>query len=188
MKNNPIIAAVIMIIAALKGCTAGGNTDDMSLFTKKYDLHFDSSGFESEKTRYAAGEEVTVRYDIIATDTDYHFYSDDVEFTQDYDGGYVFTFTMPDHDVTLNVESHNSMEYIPDDKAEATLSFDSFDGGGPEFTVRLSDESLVAYQYKTRYASSGHNDSKRHLNMPNGNHKLKEHNCLSVMLGAASTE
>lgn len=54
------------------------------------------------------------------------------------------------------------MEYIPDDTGknagESTLSFDSFDGGGPDFTVRLSDESLVTYQYKTRYASSDHGE------------------------------
>lgn len=30
---------------------------------------------------------------------------------QDFDGGYVITFVMPEHDVTLNAESRNSMEY-----------------------------------------------------------------------------
>ena len=80
----------------------------------KYKLNLDDSFFESEKTMYAPGEKVTVRYDIIATDTDYSFYSDDVDFEQSYDGGYVFTFIMPDHDVTLKVESHNTMEYEPE--------------------------------------------------------------------------
>jgi rhodanese-related sulfurtransferase len=74
-------------------------TDD----TVKYKLTFNRCGFESEKIEYAAGEKVTVRYDIIATDTDYLFFSDDVDFKQDYDGGYVFTFVMPEHDVALNV-------------------------------------------------------------------------------------
>ncbi len=84
---------------------------------QKYKLHFDSSGFQSRKTEYAAGEKVTVYYDLIATDTDYHFWLDDesVEMKQDYDErhGYVFTFRMPDHDVTLHEESRNSMMYIP---------------------------------------------------------------------------
>ena len=55
---------------------------------------------------------------MIATDTDYSFYtdSDDVKLKQDYDNdhGYIFTFTMPAHDVKLSVRSRNSMEYIPD--------------------------------------------------------------------------
>ena len=79
---------------------------------QKYTVNFDGGFFESKRTQYAAGEKVTVRYDIIATDTDYHFYiDDDVEMNQDFDGGYVFTFIMPDHDVTLHEESYNSMVY-----------------------------------------------------------------------------
>ena len=76
----------------------------------KYTVNFDGAFFESKRTQYYAGEKVTVRYDII--DTDYHFYiDDDVEMKQDFDGGYVFTFIMPDHDVTLHEESYNSMVY-----------------------------------------------------------------------------
>ena len=84
---------------------------------QKYKLHFEGYGFQSSKTEYAAGEQVTVYYDLIATDTDYRFWLDDesVKMKQDYDDrhGYVFTFTMPDHELTLHVSSHNSMEYIP---------------------------------------------------------------------------
>ncbi len=83
---------------------------------QKYRLIFDGYGFEARKTEYAAGETVTVTYDFIATDTDYHFYIDeDVEMKQGYDNarGYVFTFRMQAHDVTLHVESHNSMMYVP---------------------------------------------------------------------------
>ena len=91
----------------------------LSLFgcgMQKYKLNYDGYGFESRKTEYAAGEKVTVYFDFIATDTDYNFtIDDDVDMKQNYDNkhGYVFTFTMPDHDVTLSVESHNSMMYIP---------------------------------------------------------------------------
>lgn len=83
----------------------------------KYKLHFEGYGFQSSKTEYAAGEQVTVYYDLIATDTDYRFWLDDesVKLKQDYDdrNGYVFTFIMPDHELTLHVSSRNSMEYIP---------------------------------------------------------------------------
>ena len=84
---------------------------------EKHRLTFDSDGFSSKKTEYAAGEKVTVIFDwrYIGTDTDYRFYSDDVTFEQDFEPqkGYIFTFTMPDHDVTLHEESRNSMIYDP---------------------------------------------------------------------------
>ena len=83
----------------------------------KYRLDFGGSGFQSRKTSYAAGETVTVYFDGIATDTSYRFWLDDdsVEMEQTYDAehGYIFTFSMPDHDVTLYRESHNTMEYVP---------------------------------------------------------------------------
>ncbi len=80
---------------------------------QKHKLIFDDYGFESKKTEYAAGEKVTVYYDFIATDTDYYFRADDgsVDLDRDYDPrhGFVLTFTMPDRDVTLYADSHNSM-------------------------------------------------------------------------------
>lgn len=91
---------------------------------QKYKLQFDGSGFESKKTAYAAGDRVSVYYGMIATDTDYHFYIDaDVSMTQDYDDdrGYVLTFVMPAHDVTLRVESNNSMEYMQGETMRVTF-------------------------------------------------------------------
>ena len=103
-KRIVFILAGVLCMLAIFGC--GG---------QKYKLNFDGYGFESKKTEYAEGEKVTVRFDLIATDTDYSFFiNDDVDMKQDYDGGYVFTFTMPAHEVTLRVESRNSMEYIPE--------------------------------------------------------------------------
>ena len=85
---------------------------------EKYHLTFDSDAFSSKKTQYAAGEKVTVIYDYryIGTDTDYGFYSDDVDFKQDFESrkGYIFTFTMPDHDVHFSHSAHNSMTMDPD--------------------------------------------------------------------------
>ncbi len=84
---------------------------------QKYKLHFDGYGFQSRRSAYAAGETVTVYYGPLATDTDYRFWLDDesVKLTQGYDErhGYVFTFTMPAHELTLHAEHRNSMEYVP---------------------------------------------------------------------------
>lgn len=84
---------------------------------EKHKLVFDSFGLASERMEYAVGEKVKVTYDFIATDTDYYFHiDDDVKMTREYDGlhGYIFTFEMPDHDVTITVESHNTMTAFPD--------------------------------------------------------------------------
>ena len=98
-----LIAAAAFLL--LPGC--GG---------EKYRLSFENSGFEAPKEMYAPGERVKVTYNLIGTDTDYTFYSDDVEFKQDYDPkqGYILRFVMPDHDVTLGVNSYSSMTYLPE--------------------------------------------------------------------------
>ena len=103
-----LLAGLLLLTSLAGGC--GG---------EKYRLNFDGYGFESKRTEYAAGEKVTVYYDLIATDTDYTFTIDeDVEWKRDYDNahGYIFRFTMPAHDVTISVESRNSM--LPDPDAQ----------------------------------------------------------------------
>jgi|GEM_PF-557228 len=101
-KQLILMISVVIMMFALFGCGR-----------PKYKLNLDSSGFQSRKTQYRAGETVTVYFDAIATDTNYRFRLDDssVEMTQSYDAGhgYVFTFTMPDHEVSLSCESYNSM-------------------------------------------------------------------------------
>ena len=44
------------------------------------------------------------------------------------------------------------------DSGKAILSFDSFDGGGPEFNVILDDESIVSYESKKEYTNADHED------------------------------
>lgn len=70
-------------------------------------------GFESEKSSYAAGEEVTVTYSWLATDTDYSIFCDADDVKKGFDEGYVFSFIMPERDVTFWMESRNTMEYKP---------------------------------------------------------------------------
>ena len=40
----------------------------------------------------------------------------------------------------------------------ATLSFDSFDGGGPEFNVVIADEDIVSYTGKAKYYDADHEE------------------------------
>ncbi|MBE6017901.1 MAG: hypothetical protein E7233_09930 [Lachnospiraceae bacterium] len=116
------IMAGVMSMSVMAGC-----------FKEKHKLIFDGYGFESKRTEYAAGEKVTVYYDLIGTDTDYRFTIDeDVKMKQDFDNkhGYIFTFKMPDHDVTISVESHSSMMYDPNanQPVPADPATDPFDG------------------------------------------------------------
>ena len=124
-----IILIGVMIVLSLSGCGR-----------KKYTLNYDGYGFESKRMKYEAGETVVVRFDNFATDTDYHFYiDDDVDMNTSFDGGYVFTFTMPAHDVTLHKESHNSMEYIPD---SVPVEYETADGFMRSFLL-ASDRDLI---------------------------------------------
>ena len=77
--------------------------------TPRYKVTF-SPCFFSEKTEYEPGEQVTVKYPYIATDTSYNFYADAddmrVECT---DSVATIRFTMPDHDVEVYCTSRNTM-------------------------------------------------------------------------------
>lgn len=71
--------------------------------------------FENVKDSYKAGERVKINFPFVATDTDYSFFIDGEALNGSYDEqkGYVFEFTMPDHDVNITFESKNSMVYTP---------------------------------------------------------------------------
>ena len=62
------------------------------------------------KDSYRAGEQVTLIYPFIATDTDYSFSVDGADYKLNYtDRGYELSFVMPDHEVSVNVSWRNSM-------------------------------------------------------------------------------
>ena len=85
----------------------------MSLFKKyKVDYCGREQDFSNAKRSYRPGERVRLIYGIIATDTDYSFSVDGKPVSPGYsdDKGFIIEFTMPDHDVTITVESRNTME------------------------------------------------------------------------------
>ncbi|MCR5596089.1 MAG: hypothetical protein K6G12_09585 [Lachnospiraceae bacterium] len=115
-KTIKLILCLLGIMLMIFGLTACGK--------QKYKLNLDPGFDKPKKTSYAAGETVTVYLSLIATDTDYSFYldSDDVKLSQSYEDkhGYVLSFTMPEHDVTLHYDAKNSMVYDPEaSEAEA---------------------------------------------------------------------
>ena len=133
----------------------------------KYKLHFEGYGFQSSKTEYAAREQVTVYYDLIATDTDYRFWLDDesVKLKQDYDDshGYVFTFTMPDHELTLHVSSRNSMEYIP----TVSVSFQNEVAEADVWLLPQTEENLKTSLWGTPSAGALEKGASAELTLTN---------------------
>lgn len=85
----------------------------MGLFREKYKVDYNGQkfSFKNAKDKYRAGEKVTLYYWLIATDTDYSFSVDGAELSLGYDDnkGYVLSFIMPDHDVSVHCFSRNSM-------------------------------------------------------------------------------
>lgn len=139
------LISAVLLFAGFKGCGAA-----------EYRLTFDGYGLESEKRSYAEGEKVTVTYAMVATDTDYTFFtdSDDVNLQQEFDGrhGYVFTFTMPGHDVKISVKSRNSMERDPYANPPGPS-----DPGSPGNCIQ--NEKLLFDYYEATAASVGGDES-----------------------------
>lgn len=82
------------------------------MFAQKYKVNYNprKSCFSNAKDSYRAGEQVTLIYPFIATDTDYRFSVDGADYRVDYTGrGYELSFTMPDREVSVNVSWRNSM-------------------------------------------------------------------------------
>ena len=45
-----------------------------------------------------------------------------------------------------------------DSKRTAELSFHSFDGGGPEYTFKIDDPTVVSYTSERRYSKANHDE------------------------------
>ena len=74
------------------------------------DYHGAKQLFKGAKDSYTAGKKVTMYYDMIATDTDYTFYLDEEVLDADYGNkGYIISFVMPDHDISITYDAVNSM-------------------------------------------------------------------------------
>ena len=111
MKGSRLSGRVILflliggiVMTSLSGC---GRT--------KYQVLFAHGGFKTARTRYAPGEPVEIGY-MIASDTDYRFSVDGAAYEQDFDpkrGMMILRFTMPEHDVTVDVTWENNMTVDP---------------------------------------------------------------------------
>lgn len=98
------VGAVLVLFLSLFGLSGCSG--------ERYRVEYDSKGaYRNAKDSYRAGSRVTLYFDLIASDTDYTFYLDGepIQFNYDPEKGFVLEFTMPDHDVSLEYETRNSM-------------------------------------------------------------------------------
>ena len=113
---SAIAIAVVLIIGAfvLTGCSG-----------EKYKVDYcgQKSCYKNAKDSYKAGTKVELYFDLVATDTDYSFYLDGERINYEYDDrkGFIIKFVMPEHNVKLECESHNSMEYIQQNSYEEDI-------------------------------------------------------------------
>lgn len=47
---------------------------------------------------------------------------------------------------------------MSENNKSAALTFQSFDGGGPEFTVSIDDEAIAGYKQSREYYDKNHNE------------------------------
>lgn len=101
------ITLLVGMISMFFGCSKA--------VTYQVDYNGSKDLYVGAKDRYEPGTQVKLYFDMIATDTDYSFYLDDEPISYSYDErkGFVITFTMPEHDVSLRCETKNSMIYVP---------------------------------------------------------------------------
>ena len=107
-----LLVAGVVLALCLTGCAAKPRVT-----TYRVDYCGAKDLYDGAKDAYPAGEEVTLYYTLIATDTDYSFTLDGepVNYKYSEQKGFVITFTMPEHDVKLECTERNSMEYIPEE-------------------------------------------------------------------------
>ena len=111
-----LLAALCCMLICMVAC--GKTTDSEETTTKKYNVDYcgGKDMFQNAKSAYREGKKVTLYFDEIATDTSYTFYVDGETVSPLYEEGkgFVIEFTMPDHDITIDYDMRNDMEYDPE--------------------------------------------------------------------------
>ena len=106
-------AAVLLLFLIAGGVGAGLAGCGKAGYAVRFESEWDRECFSGLKESYAAGEKVKLCYgnEYIGTDTDYSFFVDGEELSADYSErrGFILSFRMPDHDVTVTVGAHSSM-------------------------------------------------------------------------------
>ena len=145
------LSTILILILALVLSSSGKTEATTEETVTKYNVDYCGSRecYIGAKDSYSPGKEVKMYYDerMISTDTNYSFYLDDEKLSASYKEGkgFLIKFTMPDHDVKLEVDTVNSMEALSTEEAtEAPDGTDSpaSDGTDPVTVAYASDVAV----------------------------------------------
>ena len=153
MKGKKIMKAVLIVVAILAVVAVcivllksrGGSGD-------RYSIEYDSKAlYHGAKDSYKAGQNVTLRFPYVATDTSYGFYLNGLSIDSTYSdkGGFILSFVMPPYDAKLECVTRNDMAYIPPEEGiEETLLCEYYkataeapDGKKETYTLALYEVS-----------------------------------------------
>ena len=156
MKRVVLISVLFIMSLMITACENSrveqATTEAVNEIRYKVDYCGRKDSFLGAKDSYRPGDKVSLFYSIIATDTDYSFYLDGESLNYDYDAekGFIITFTMPDHDVKLEVDSRNTMMAIDNttgDTTEGETEDKTEEGGSDSGTKASSDECPFKVEY-----------------------------------------
>ena len=143
MKRLTVFIMIIMMMV-LTSCGKEEATTEEAIVKYSVDYCGSKDCYTGAKKSYRPGKEITLYYDytMIATDTNYTFYLDDKQLNVTFEDGkgYRIEFTMPDHDVKLEVRTDSSMEAL---STEASTETTEDTGSGTPATVTVEYGSDV---------------------------------------------
>ena len=165
MKILAIIAAAVVIAGTLFGTvfSPGG---------EKYKIEYDSKGlYNGAKDSYKAGQNVTLYFSAIATDTSYGFYLNGVPIDKTYSdmGGYKLTFVMPPYDAKLECVTRNYMGYTPPEEGvEESLLYEYYSATAATPDGKAETYSIALY-YISETDSEGNTEDRTELRVSKTN-------------------
>lgn len=165
MKKTTLMHILVVVMLFVAAMSLLGGCDKTEYTLVGADM------FENAKEKYAAGEQVTLYYPYIATDTDYSFYIDGEIINPDYsdEKGFIISFVMPEHDVTVSYDMVNTMEYVPDepemlvDYYEATVATV---GGDGYFELVLRANESRTQVFIDSYSGDENGETKQTYEVP----------------------
>lgn len=164
-KILAVIAAAVVSAGTLFGTvfSPGG---------EKYKIEYDSKGlYNGAKDSYKAGQNVTLYFSAIATDTSYGFYLNGVPVDASYSdfGGYKLTFVMPPYDAKLECVTRNDMGYTPPEEGvEESLLYEYYSATAATPDGKAETYSIALY-YISETDSEGNTEDRTELRVSKTN-------------------
>lgn len=112
-----LVRSLIMLISAFVIAGIGILLLALYFSVQKYKIDYGGKKqfFYGAKDKCRSGKKVRMYYSLIATDTTYDFFVDGKQYNPDFDDdkGFIIEFTMPSHNITVDVKTKNISAVYP---------------------------------------------------------------------------